>query len=393
MNLCFTDEVSLRFIGETKLLVLHYDFDMIIISDFQIKRLMDGQTSLPPVSDEGRKGYISLTSDSTSDVDDSLEEDNLIIEERGSEKDDYYSAVDSTNQEPGIVKLHQEIKQFHSSVSPTAESHHQRLQVVSRLTDLVTGLWPARVEIHGSFSTGLYLPSSDVDVVIFGLWEVIPFTMLERRLATIAAHDSVEVISSASVPIIRYNDKESGVKVDISFNNVTGLRTAQMIKRFKNQFPVLPPLVSVLKQFLLVRDLSTVYTGGLSSYCLILMIVSFLQLHPRKITEDDNLGVLLLEFLHQFGHSFNYDRLVVSVRLGGQYLDKNQMTQPAIISNRWTSVHNLSVENCLEPLEDAAKATFKAQNIRKSFAFAFTKLVKNMKKGKDNLLDSILLNN
>ena len=39
-----------------------------------------------------------------------------------------------------------------------------------------------------------------------------------------------------------------------------------------------------------------VFTGGLSSYCLILMVVSFLQLHPRldAYSSSANLGVLLL---------------------------------------------------------------------------------------------------
>ena len=39
-----------------------------------------------------------------------------------------------------------------------------------------------------------------------------------------------------------------------------------------------------------------VFTGGLSSYCLILMVVSFLQLHPRQdaASHSANLGVLLI---------------------------------------------------------------------------------------------------
>jgi len=43
------------------------------------------------------------------------------------------------------------------------------------------------------------------------------------------------------------------------------------------EFPVLPFLVLVLKQFLSQRDLNDVYTGGLGSYSLILLIVSFFQ--------------------------------------------------------------------------------------------------------------------
>jgi non-canonical poly(A) RNA polymerase PAPD5/7 len=47
---------------------------------------------------------------------------------------------------------------------------------------------------------------------------------------------------------------------------------------------------------LIDRYLLQVFTGGLSSYCLILMVVSFLQLHPRHDAADAtaNLGVLLI---------------------------------------------------------------------------------------------------
>ena len=41
--------------------------------------------------------------------------------------------------------------------------------------------------------------------------------------------------------------------------------------------PVLQTLVVVLKQFLLLRNLNEVFTGGISSYSLILMAISFLQ--------------------------------------------------------------------------------------------------------------------
>ena len=39
-----------------------------------------------------------------------------------------------------------------------------------------------------------------------------------------------------------------------------------------------------------------VFTGGLSSYCLILMVVSFFQMHHRHdaCSLDANLGVLLM---------------------------------------------------------------------------------------------------
>lgn len=56
-----------------------------------------------------------------------------------------------------------------------------------------------------------------------------------------------------------------------------GVKSAELIKTYMEQFPVLPKLVYVLKQFLLERDLNEVFTGGISSYSLILMCISFLQ--------------------------------------------------------------------------------------------------------------------
>lgn len=43
------------------------------------------------------------------------------------------------------------------------------------------------------------------------------------------------------------------------------------------KYTLLPYLILVLKQFLLQRDLNEVFTGGISSYSLILMAISFLQ--------------------------------------------------------------------------------------------------------------------
>ena len=55
-------------------------------------------------------------------------------------------------------------------------------------------------------------------------------------------------------------------------------------------FPCLEPLVLVLKQFLLQRDLNEVFTGGISSYCLILMTISFLQVRDLWFQNVFNTG-------------------------------------------------------------------------------------------------------
>lgn len=56
------------------------------------------------------------------------------------------------------------------------------------------------------------------------------------------------------------------------------------------KYTVLPHLIFVLKQFLLQWDLNEVFTGGISSYCLILMAISFLQVkeHPEMSMVSTN---------------------------------------------------------------------------------------------------------
>ena len=94
------------------------------------------------------------------------------------------------------------------------------------------------------------------------------------------------------------------------------LPTSDMDIVILGHWDVIPQLVSIVKQFLLERDLAKVFTGGLSSYTVTILIISFLQLHPRRDPCSDNLGVLLIEFLHLYGHDFNYSSLAVSIRDG-----------------------------------------------------------------------------
>ena len=68
--------------------------------------------------------------------------------------------------------------------------------------------------------------------------------------------------------------------MDISFNSTNGIETAKIVRGFVEN-PKLGDITRILllliKQFLVQRYLNEVYTGGLSSYALLCMIVSFLR--------------------------------------------------------------------------------------------------------------------
>lgn len=59
-----------------------------------------------------------------------------------------------------LGRLHQEMEDFYSWMCPSEEEHTMRKRVVERIEQVIVDLWPqARVEIFGSFRTGLYLPT------------------------------------------------------------------------------------------------------------------------------------------------------------------------------------------------------------------------------------------
>ncbi|CRK92967.1 CLUMA_CG006593, isoform A [Clunio marinus] len=272
----------------------------------------------------------------------------------------------------GIVGLHQEIEQFYAHMIPTATEQAIRMDVVSRIESAVLSLWPtSRVEIFGSFRTGLYLPTSDIDLVVIGRWEKLPLRTLEVELLSsrIAEPQSIRVLDKASVPIVKLTDRVTQVKVDISFNMQSGVQSAELIKDYKNQYPVLSKLVLVLKQFLLQRDLNEVFTGGISSYSLILMCISFLQLHPRQNSyANANLGVLLLEFLELYGRRFNYMKTGISIKNGGRYIPKEELQRDMVDGHRPSL---LCIEDPLTPGNDIGRSSYGALQVKQAFEYAY----------------------
>ncbi|XP_041125097.1 terminal nucleotidyltransferase 4B isoform X2 [Polyodon spathula] len=277
------------------------------------------------------------------------------------------------NYSEGVLGLHEEIFDFYEYMSPRPEEERMRKEVVQRIKDVIRELWPnADVHIFGSFSTGLYLPTSDIDLVVFGKWDSLPLWTLERALRkhNIADENSVKVLDKATVPIIKLTDSYTEVKVDISFNVQNGVKAAQLIKEFKEKYPVLPYLVLVLKQFLLQRDLNEVFTGGIGSYSLFLMVVSFLQLHYREdaSSPNANVGVLLIEFFELYGRHFNYLKTGIRIKDGGSYVAKEEVQKSMVDGYRPSMLY---IEDPLQPANDVGRSSYGAMQVKQAFDYAY----------------------
>ncbi|CAF0728506.1 unnamed protein product [Adineta ricciae] len=192
-----------------------------------------------------------------------------------------------------LYRLHYEILQFYQFMIPSEEEHAVRQQVINRITNVINQYLPsASVNIYGSYKTGLYLPMSDIDIIVHSKegrsWsmEELEALMLVLREAfcrhCICTQEGIQIINGATVPIIKLTDRKTDVKVDMSFNMNNGLRSAQLVLHYLEEYPYLKYLVYVLKQYLLQLNLNEVWTGGISSYSLILMLVCFFQTYYKK---------------------------------------------------------------------------------------------------------------
>lgn len=69
-----------------------------------------------------------------------------------------------------LKRLAEEIEDFYRFIRPSAHEQMVRERVISRVRTLIIERWPdAEVDVFGSFYTGLYLPTSDIDIVSAGI--------------------------------------------------------------------------------------------------------------------------------------------------------------------------------------------------------------------------------
>lgn len=126
-----------------------------------------------------------------------------------------------------------------------------------------------------------------------------------------------ELILHAKVPLVKYIDRRTGLKMDVSFENLTGLTAIDTFLVWKKQYPAMPILVTLVKHLLMMRGLNEPVNGGIGGFSVICLVVSMLQMMPevqsRSMNTEHHLGDLFLEFLDFYGNRFNYETTAISL--------------------------------------------------------------------------------
>ncbi|KAL8792861.1 MAG: hypothetical protein Q9195_004591 [Heterodermia aff. obscurata] len=240
--------------------------------------------------------------------------------------------------EKGGFRLHKEICDFYEYVKPQQFEQTVRESILERLQTAVRREIPdCEVHCFGSFAAGLYLPNADMDVVVisqsfrnYGEKSVCQSNRQMRAFGrylemTIAERESVQCITGAKVPIIKLVDRATAIRIDMSFENDTGIIANDTFSFWRRQFPAMPILVTVIKQFLMMRGLNDVATGGLGGFSVTCLVTSLLQNMPRiqigEVVPEQHLGEMLIEFLDLYGNQLDISRTGITMNPPG-YFDK-----------------------------------------------------------------------
>jgi len=224
------------------------------------------------------------------------------------------------------------------------------------LTKIFDGI-PVQTKIFGSCATGLALPTSDVDICLCGVPaysrnEVIQYiTTIYEKLKKFKWVCSIKQILTSNVPIIKLEidptiefgevhealdefsilrgliDKAPEdldclrdqmtrrIKIDLSIESLSsgggahlGYRTTEYVQKKLEEYDSLYVVAMFLKEYLTNRGFLDNYQGGISSYCLVIMIVAVFRRYK------DEGGIKALKRMLQFyGEEFEPEKTGINV--------------------------------------------------------------------------------
>ena len=280
-----------------------------------------------------------------------------------------------------IVKcLQKDLEDYQKYIEDEIKIKRNKIDdIIQQLQAIVDSIEPNyKVNLYGSYSTGLCLPWSDIDTVITcqnGTCDQTFLGRLYEKLIKIKWAVEQNFLDRASIPIIKLVSKdEFNFHIDISMctDNHFGLKTVDLVKKYLEKYKVLKPIILALKTLLKNGNLNDPYKGGLSSYGLILMVVSFIQseIDNDKYKEDSPtiLGETFLNVLGHYGIFFDYNNyVIITYPVDGKADNSEKENTYQFIPN----THELIIVDPLNNTNNVAKSTFQFMNIKMGFLIAF----------------------
>ena len=161
------------------------------------------------------------------------------------------------------------------------------------------------------------------------------------------------------------NDKLNLNSINVEENNNQNeLSSVSYIKRQLEEYPEIKPILMLLKRYFYIKKMNSSFEGGLSSYNLFLLILSFAKYqstYNSNSNEKNNLGYFLIQFLEFFGKIFDFKNYLININSPYIYLNNYDI---------YSCGKSLMI---LDPLTgfNASKSSFKIDEIQKTFLSAY----------------------
>ena len=135
----------------------------------------------------------------------------------------------------------------------------------------------SKLSVFGSSESGLALKSGDFDLCL-----QIPDAKQKKVIKKIGGMlrgqgmESIEILTRAKVPIVKFKDPRSGLNVDISINNSLALYNTKLLSMYADCDPRVKQLAICIKHWAMHRNVSDAPSGTLSSYAWSVLVINHL---------------------------------------------------------------------------------------------------------------------
>ena len=172
------------------------------------------------------------------------------------------------------------------------------------------------------------------------------------------------------ISIEAYSEMNIDISVDCEKHN--GLKCVNLVKSYLEEYSVLKPITIALKAILQSANLHNPNKGGLSSYGLILMVVSYIQSQKENFTlknEPGLCGKIFYGFLKHYGIFFDFNKyLILTYPINETNVQNND-------KESYLNINHFSQEFIiLDPLNNknnVANSSFQFMNLKMAFMIAF----------------------
>lgn len=181
-------------------------------------------------------------------------------------------------------------------------------------------------------------------------------------------------------------------QVDISLYSSASQKSVEQMRAYLEEYPLLRPLMIVLKQLLYLAQLMDQPKGPISSYSLLLLVVSYLQsktfakANLQKV--EPNIGIIFVDFFHMFAAT-KLGKLEVAPKIANLPIDAPAVRQRTPSTGHQFTAFSLDHSlRILDPLKDRPQASHPSKFLFLESLF-YLVFVEIHKSGDDPILERV----